>query len=192
MRTHIATDLHDDIGANLTRIALLSETAQRTQEETALASIAAIARESVSSMSDIVWAINPRRETLLDLTRRMRQHADELFTLRGITLRFQAPGSGETRRLGVDVRRDLLLIFKEAVNNAARHSGCTAVAISIVADHNTLKLTIKDDGVGFDPWTEVEGHGLASMRRRAERIRGVLRIRGAAGSGTLLTLEVPL
>jgi signal transduction histidine kinase/ligand-binding sensor domain-containing protein len=192
MRTHIATDLHDDIGANLTRIALLSEAAQRTQEGTALVSIAAIARESVSSMSDIVWAINPRRETLLDLTRRMRQHADELFTLRGIALRFDAPAGGETRRLGVDVRRDLLLIFKEAVNNAARHSGCTAVEISIVADRGSLKLTVRDNGIGFDPWAEVEGHGLASMRRRAERIRGVLRIQRAAGSGTLLTLEVPL
>ena len=84
MRTRIATDLHDDIGANLTRIALLSEVAEartRAIDDGPLSSIARIARESVSSMSDIVWAINPKRESLLDLIRRMRQHADEVFTL---------------------------------------------------------------------------------------------------------------
>ena len=111
LRTRIATDLHDDIGANLTRIALLSEVATRRRvlepgvaggdaprcwsrktTDGPLTSIARIARESVSSMSDIVWAINPARETLLDLIRRMRQHADEIFTLRDIGLRFDASG----------------------------------------------------------------------------------------------------
>src|SRR6266436_379819 len=98
MRTRIATDLHDDIGANLTRIALLSEVAKQQyegngrREDGPLLSIARIARESVSSMSDIVWAINPERDSLLHLTRRMRQHADEIFTLREIDLRFNAPG----------------------------------------------------------------------------------------------------
>ena len=115
MRTRIATDLHDDIGANLTRIALLSEVAKRersaletrdavTQAETVehdqdegpLASIAVIARESVSSMSDIVWAINPARESLLDLIRRMRQHADQVFTSRDIELRFSGPAAPTT------------------------------------------------------------------------------------------------
>ena len=128
MRTRIASDLHDDIGANLTRIALLSEVAaQKHRDESGsgpgssaegpgtaqpdgpLQSIARIARESVGSMSDIVWAINPARDSLLDLTRRMRQHADEVFTLRDIALRFDAPGAHESVRLGVDVRRDLLL-----------------------------------------------------------------------------------
>src|SRR4029079_2170689 len=106
--------LHDDIGANLTRIALLSEVAHQP-------SIGHIARESVSAMSDIVWAINPARDSLLDLVRKMRQHADELFTRRNIELHLTTPLDRESLRLGVDVRRDVLLIFKEAVNNAARH-----------------------------------------------------------------------
>ena len=132
MRTRIATDLHDDIGANLTRIALLSETAkQGAQEDGPLASIARIARESVGSMSDIVWAINPKRESLLDLTRRMRQHADEVFAQRGIELHFTAPDAADARKLGVDVRRDLLLMFKEAVNNAVRHSRTSRVDIDL-------------------------------------------------------------
>jgi signal transduction histidine kinase/streptogramin lyase len=191
MRARIATDLHDDIGANLTRIALLSDVAKRTKDEGPLTSIAHIARESVSSMSDIVWAINPNRESVLDLTRRMRQHADELFTLRGIDLRFEAPAASGSLKLGLDVRRDLLLIFKEAVNNAARHSGCSAVEIGLGVRHSRLVLSVTDDGTGFDASAEREGQGLTSMRRRAERIGASFEIT-SGDSGTTLTLGVPV
>lgn len=192
MRTHIATDLHDDIGANLTRIALLSEVARHTREQESLLSIARIARESVSSMSDIVWAINPRRESLLDLTRRMRQHADELFTSRGIELHFDAPASSDSLRLSMDVRRDLLLIFKEAVSNAARHSRCSAVEIELRVDGSELVLVVSDNGVGFDASAESDGQGLSSLRRRAQRIRGTIDITSDNRSGTRVTLRVPV
>jgi signal transduction histidine kinase len=155
-------------------------------------SIANVARESVSAMSDIVWAINPRREGLLDLTRRMRQHASELFTLRGIALRFDAPAGAETQRLGIDVRRDVLLIFKEAVNNAARHSRCTAVHIAIRVERGTLVLAVVDDGVGLDPSQEVDGQGLASMRRRALRMKGSVAFEPVKPSGTAVILKVPI
>jgi signal transduction histidine kinase len=191
MRTHIATDLHDDIGANLTRIALLSEVAKRSREEATLETIATIARESVSAMSDIVWAVNPKRETLRDLTRRMRQHADHLFTQRGIQLRFTGPAD-DTQRLGMDIRRDVLLVFKEAVNNAARHSNCAAVVVVLRVDDDTLTLTVADDGIGFQGDDESEGNGLTSMRRRAARLKGTLSIESRAPSGTLVTLSVPL
>jgi signal transduction histidine kinase len=210
MRTRIATDLHDDIGANLTRIALLSQVATRTSiavrllsgssqgvldiaaEGGPLASIARIARESVSSMSDIVWAINPARETLLDLTRRMRQHADEIFTLRNIELRFDAPEARPDLRLGVDVRRDVLLIFKESVNNAARHAGCTRVEIDFRVERSRLLLRVADNGAGFDTSLESEGQGLMSMKRRARRLKGTLDLRSANGLGTTVTLTIPL
>ena len=191
MRTQIATELHDDIGANLTRIALLSEVAVQRQSSPSLTSIARIARESVGSMSDIVWAINPKRESLLDLTRRMRQHADELFTQRGIALTFTAPAGADSRRLGADLRRDFLLTFKEAVHNAARHSGCSSVQISLVADRHRLTLVVTDNGSGFDALTESEGQGLTNMRKRARRLDGDLEIRTAAGLGTTITLSVP-
>jgi len=192
MRTHIATDLHDDIGANLTRIALLSEVARHTREQESLLSIARIARESVSSMGDIVWAINPKRESLLDLTRRMRQHADELFTSRGIALRFDVPAASGSLKLSMDVRRDLLLIFKEAVSNAARHSRCSAVEIELRVDGSRLVLVVADNGVGFDASAESEGQGRASMRKRAQRIKGTLDITSGHGSGTRVTLSVPV
>lgn len=192
MRTRIATDLHDDIGANLTRIALLSEVAKQGAEDGPLASITRIARESVSSMSDIVWAINPKRENLIDLTRRMRQHADEIFTLRGIELRFAAPPATDSPKLGVDVRRDLLLIFKEAVNNSARHSRCSRVEIDLRMEDSRLRLTVADDGVGFDRSIDSEGQGLTSMRRRAQRLNGTLDITSESGLGTTLRIVVPM
>lgn len=198
MRTRIATDLHDDIGANLTRIAILSEVAcQQTGKgedsiNSPLSSIARISRESVAAMSDIVWAINPERDQLLDLVRRMRQHAEEVFTSRDILLRFEAPAAAQNLKLSVDVRRDLFLIFKEAVNNAARHANAARVRVDLYLEGLSLVLEVSDDGVGFDTAAESEGHGLMSMRRRAENLGGTLVIESRAGQGTTLRLKIPL
>jgi ligand-binding sensor domain-containing protein/signal transduction histidine kinase len=197
MRMRIATDLHDDIGANLTKIALLSEIARQQQpnggseEDHPLSSIARISRESVAAMGDIVWAINPERDHLIDLTRRMRREAEELFAANDIKLSFQAPIAQQDLRLGVDVRRDLFLIFKEASNNSARHSRCTQVAIDLSIDGPWLSLRIADDGVGFDPSIDSDGQGLESMRRRAENLGGKLTIQSNAKDGTTVTLKVP-
>lgn len=196
MRTRIATDLHDDIGANLTKIAILSEVARQQRgngnEETdsPLSSIARISRDSVDSMSDIVWAINPQRDSLRDLVRRMRRHAEDIFTTRDIALEFRAPDADEHLKLGVDVRRDLFLIFKEAVNNVARHSGCSRVQIDFRADGSELLLQVSDNGAGFDPVVESEGQGLMSMRRRAHTLNGTLEIESRDGGGTTIRLRV--
>jgi signal transduction histidine kinase len=196
MRTRIATDLHDDIGANLTKIAILSEVARQQRgngnEETdsPLSSIARISRDSVDSMSDIVWAINPQRDSLRDLVRRMRRHAEDIFTTRDIALEFRAPDADEHLKLGVDVRRDLFLIFKEAVNNVARHSRCSSVKIDFRADGSELLLQVSDNGEGFDPAIESEGQGLMSMRRRARTLNGTIEIVSRAGAGTTIRLRV--
>jgi signal transduction histidine kinase len=191
VRTRIATDLHDDIGSNLTRISLLSELAkQQSGNGKLLGSIAEIARESVSSMNDIVWAISPQHDRLTDLTRRMRQHAEEVFTLRDIRMEFNAPSSEADIQLPVGTRRDVLLIFKEAVNNAARHSGCTKAAIDFRCEHHTLCLQISDNGKGFETESENEGHGLRSMARRAEVLGGKLRIDSQPGEGTTVRFDL--
>lgn len=193
MRTRIATDLHDDIGANLTRISLLSEVAkQKNGNGEMLSSISDIARESVSSMNDIVWAISPEHDSLLDLTRRMRQHAEEVFTFRDIDLWFNAPSHDSDLKLSVGVRRDLLLIFKEAVNNAARHSGCSQVAIDFFVANSILSLQIKDNGKGIESGLQSEGHGLRSMNRRAKGLGGQLKIVSQIDEGTVVKLELPL
>jgi signal transduction histidine kinase/ligand-binding sensor domain-containing protein len=198
MRTRIATDLHDDIGANLTKIAILSEVIRQqsgnsdAEADSPLSSIARISRDSVASMSDIVWAINPNRDSLLDLVRRMRRHAEEIFTTRDIALEFRAPGADDHLKLGVDVRRDLFLIFKEAVNNVARHSRCSHVEIDFRAEDSELLLQVSDNGAGFDTTRESEGEGLMSMSRRARAGGGSLEIESRSGGGTTIKCRVPL
>ncbi len=199
IRTRIATDLHDDIGANLTRIALLTEVAnQQTQagagngKRNLLPSIAEIARESVASMNDIVWAISPDHDSLLDLTRRMRQHAEEVFAYRDIDLEFHAPSPDNELKLSVGVRRDLLLIFKEAANNAVKHSACTKVIIDFSCKNSILSLRIKDNGKGFDGDPESDGQGLSSMTRRAKALGGKLKIDSRNGAGTDVEFEMSL
>jgi signal transduction histidine kinase/ligand-binding sensor domain-containing protein len=198
VRTRIATDLHDDIGANLTRISILSEVAKQQGGNGAspvsgsLQAIAEIARESVASMSDIIWAINPQRDSLIDLTRKMRQHAEEVFVQRGIELKFIAPDPAPDLKLGLDVRRNLYLVFKEAVNNAARHSDCARAEIELRVEEARLRLTISDNGRGFDPAARTEGNGLLSMRRRADDLGGELSLESSVGAGSRLRLTIPL
>ncbi|MBI4469925.1 MAG: hypothetical protein HY650_11460 [Acidobacteria bacterium] len=198
VRTRIATDLHDDIGSNLTRIALLSEVVrQQTRGEDAevnerLSLISGISRESVDSMSDIVWAINPKRDRLSDLTHRMRRFAEDAFHARGIDFQFQLPDAGADARLGADMRRDLYLIFKECVHNIVRHSGCRNARIDFQVDRGWIVLAINDDGKGFDPDLGGDGQGLQSMHQRAEKLGGQLEVTTDPDSGTNVTLRAPL
>jgi ligand-binding sensor domain-containing protein/two-component sensor histidine kinase len=196
VRTRIATDLHDDIGSNLTRIALMTEVLNQSgpngSAKKMLHSIANIARESVASMNDIVWAISPEHDRVLDLTRRMRQHAEEVFTVRDIDVDFVSTSADSESRLAVGVRRDVLLIFKEAINNAARHSACTRVKIEFGRTSSHLCLRIADDGSGFSERAERDGHGLSSMARRASSLGGKLEVQSGPGEGTTVNFEMPL
>jgi ligand-binding sensor domain-containing protein/two-component sensor histidine kinase len=196
VRTRIASDLHDDVGSNLTKIAILSEVAHQQlgnhslSTDGSLSSIARISRESVASMADIVWAIDPRRDTHQDLIRRMRQFAIEMLGAAGAIVRMEVTGDEQPQRLGPDFRRQVFLIFKEAVNNAARHSGCSTAVIEVRMERRGLILRIEDNGTGFDLAIDREGHGLASMQRRAENLGGQLEV-SAGIQGTVVTLFVP-
>ena len=198
VRTRIAADLHDDIGSNLTQIAILSEVAnsqlreEHTEAGDLLSSIAQISRESVSSMSDIVWAINPKRDSLVDLARRMKRFANEVLTPRGIEFHFRVPESDQDLKLGADIRRDVFLVFKEALNNAVRHSRCAKMSITLRPDHSWLVLTVTDDGRGFDPSAPRDGQGLENIRRRAAGLGGTLQLHSGPRTGTEITLRVPL
>jgi ligand-binding sensor domain-containing protein/signal transduction histidine kinase len=193
VRTSIASDLHDDIGSNLTKIAILSEVAQRQSTsssgltESPLTAIGRISRESVASMGDIVWAVDPRRDSYQDLIRRMRQFAIEML---GEKVRFIASGEDQTRPVGPNFRRQVFLIFKEAVHNAARHADCSQVNIEMKMERDGIALTVQDNGTGFDTGSDSDGHGLASMRTRAKNLSGTLEL--ASGSqGTTVTVTVP-
>ncbi|PYS43574.1 MAG: hypothetical protein DMF71_06760, partial [Acidobacteria bacterium] len=197
VRTRIAADLHDDIGSGLSRIAILSEIARHQVSVEApvgepLAVIATASRDLVDSMSDIVWAINPNKDHLRDLIQRMRRFASDLFTARQIDFSFSAPGEEQALKIGADLRRQVFLVFKEAVNNVARHSKCTEAQIELRIENRSLTMKVADNGAGFDPAQIVEGQGLASMRARAKGLGGKLQIISNDDSGTTILLRVPL
>jgi signal transduction histidine kinase len=199
IRTRIATDLHDDIGSGLSQVSLLSEVIRRRvgHEETVaepLSTIATLSRDLVDSMGDIVWAINPRRDRLSDLTQRMRRFASDVLSAQDIEFSFNVPDPQHNIRLGPDMRRELFLIFKESINNIVRHSGCAAVEITFLVTDGALELTLRDDGRGFDPdsASASEGNGLDNMRRRARKLGGQLLIRSSTGRGTEINLKAPL
>ncbi|HET8645292.1 MAG TPA: ATP-binding protein, partial [Vicinamibacteria bacterium] len=195
VRTRIATDLHDDVGSSLSQIAIWSEVAARDSAEPGirdtLGGIASACREAVDSMGDIVWAINPGHDRLGDLVHRMRRFASDVFTARDVAFRFEAD-LPDGVVLGADLRRQVLLVFKEAVNNAVRHSGCTQAEARATLAGGRLGLVVRDDGRGFDAGRRHDGHGLASMAARAAALGGSLEVRSAAGQGTAVTLSVPI
>jgi len=198
VRTRIATDLHDDIGANLSLIAMLSEVARgqlqpddRRMKEW-FATIAATSRDTVDAMSDIVWAVNPKRDQLRDLTQRMRRFADDIFGAREIEFHFHAPEESRDLKVGADLRREVFLIFKESINNLVRHSGCTAANVELQIERGWLVLELSDNGRGCDLTRASDGHGLDSMRLRAKKLGGSLEVVSPNGHGTSVTLRVPL
>lgn len=204
MRTRIATDLHDEVGSSLSQIAILSEVARlrlprNGQPDAAGAAepmekVAVTSREAVDAMSDIVWAINPQRDQLSDLTQRMRRFASDTLTARDISLRFHAPE--QDLNLDAEVRRQVFLLFKEAINNIARHAHCTEVEIDFALTDHHLSLRVWDNGRGFAETApqpgQNGGNGLLSMKRRAQELGGRLEVSSGNGDGTVIKLEAPL
>jgi len=198
VRARIATDLHDDIGSSLTQISILSEVMRRdagsddSPASERLRIIARSSRELVDAMSDIVWAINPQKDQLSDLTQRMRRFASDVFTARNIAFKLRLPPVDRNVKLGANLRREVFLIFKEGINNMVRHSGCSRADIEFQLGEDSLQLSLRDDGNGFDTAQQSEGHGLMSMSERARDIGGKLEVASIISGGTTLILRAPL
>ena len=162
-----------------------------------LAQIADTSRDCVDAMSDIVWAVNPQRDHLSDLTHRMRRFAEDLLDAKDIDFTIRSSLDDKDVPLGADLRREVYLIFKECVNNLVKHSRCTEAAVTFSASGPWLVVSITDNGKGFEPSTNgntrgMGGHGLASMQRRARALGGSLQIDSGVSRGTSVTLKVPI
>ncbi|MDX2040111.1 MAG: sensor histidine kinase [Acidobacteriota bacterium] len=214
IRTRIAADLHDDIGASLSRMAILIEVVKQEGRQSGylngpgarsaqmLTEIADSARELVDSMSDIVWSIDPRRDELGQVVTRTRQFAADVLDAQGINWQFIASAELEKTKLDPEQRRHLFLIFKEALNNIARHAEAKHVSMSLTLNGNQLLAEIADDGRGFTPQPADAaiavlpksrgGNGLGNMQARATELKGTLTIDSAPGNGTRLILSLPL
>jgi ligand-binding sensor domain-containing protein/two-component sensor histidine kinase len=202
VRTRIATDLHDDIGASLSRMALLSEVVKDRrgsgeQSDRMLTDIAESARGLVDSMADIVWSIDPRRDNLRSLVLRLREFASDTFEPAGIRWELNAPADLERIGFSPGQRRHIYLIFKEAITNISRYAECGSAWLSLRVVDGQLVGEVSDDGCGFDPLSarpdgQRGGNGLRNMKSRAAELGGRLEIESTPGQGTTLKLIAPM
>jgi signal transduction histidine kinase/ligand-binding sensor domain-containing protein len=202
MRTRISTDLHDDIGATLSSISIYSETikqqtaVQLPQLTAMLDKMGETSREMVGNMSDIVWAINPENDSFEKMLSRMQNLAAELCTAKNIELHFTADEKLNQLQLSMEQRRNIYLIFKEALNNALKYAGCRNMRIELRRENHSLVLSVKDDGKGFNERAVSEnkrgGNGLKNMRDRAAEINGELIIHTEENKGTQILLKTSI
>jgi len=205
VRSQIAADLHDGVGASLSRIAILSEVVRQQADSAlpdaipALTAISDNARAVIDDMSDAVWFIDPQVDNLRQVVVRIRAMASELFDGQRIRWTVEAPDGASGVPLAAEQRRHVYLILKETLTNVLRHAQATSVAVLVTASRGRLRIEVTDDGIGLDGSTRNGspstngGHGLENIRRRAAALGGTARIESPArGRGTSIVVEVPV
>ncbi len=195
LRLGIAGDLHDDLSSDLSGVAVVADMLRKhpsldEPQREDLVMIRDTAVRMVDGIRDIVWYIDPEHDSVTSMVDRMRSVAERL--LRGTVFTFDVTGSGRVPVLTMEIRKDLYLVFKEALQNVARHANAHEVKIELFISRRQVRLTIKDDGAGFDSAMNTGGTGLRSMRRRAHQLGSSLEVLAAPGSGTLIILDLDL
>jgi signal transduction histidine kinase len=200
VRTAIATDLHDAVGADLSRISLLADVAQRdidsqpARARSLVGEVAKTARDAVREMSDIVWALQSKPADLSQVLGRVRDYAAEAAASTGVALTVSAGEEPQGVVLDDEGRRELYLILKEAVSNVIRHAGARTLTVEVRAERRGLVAEVRDDGRGFTPEARARGlggRGLGNMRARAARLKGTLTVESHDGGGTTVRLTLP-
>ncbi len=198
VRNQLSRDLHDDIGSALSSINIFSSVAEQQLEkdkdeaQKLLQRIGSSARSMMQSMDDIIWSIDPNNDEVEQLLARMRAFAIPVLEAKDILLKMDADESILKLKLDMVKRRNLFLIFKEAINNLAKYSQSTTAQVVMQIDQGKLKLTIKDDGAGFDVDKKSERHGLSNMKKRAEELGGNINISSQKDQGSTVSVEIPL
>jgi signal transduction histidine kinase len=190
-RSRIARDIHDDLGANLNLIAVLGDLAKKEKTDERIEKMSATARQAVTSLDEIVWAVNPRNDTLVHLVDYAGQYATGYLRAAGIRCLLDVPDVLPDSEVPSDVRHNLFLVIKEGLQNIVKHSHATEVWLRVNTGP-TLRVVIEDNGQGFekdakDPWAD----GLRNMRERVSEIGGECRVESRVGAGTVITIELP-
>ena len=193
-RRRIADDLHDDIGSKISSVALRLDMAGRSAalpeaERQRLATLSATARSVVGDLRDTVWIVDAGHDDLASVISRMEQFAVATLEGRGSV---RAPEAVEPRPLAMEPRRDLYLLFTEALHNAVRHADASHIEVEIQASGGRVGFTVEDDGRGFDPASGSAGRGLTTMRQRADALGGALAWAPREGGGTVVTFTADL
>jgi signal transduction histidine kinase len=196
VKSRIASDLHDDIGATLTNINILAELSKQNGDKPANANtyLNRILEEislASQALDDIVWSVNVRNDSLEEIISRMRKYAGELFDAGKTSYAIEFDEELILVKLNMEQRRDLYLLFKESVNNIYKHSAAENVTISITKQHQGLLMTVRDDGRGFK-MQENGRNGLKNMESRVRKWKGYLRVETEQYKGTTLYLNFPV
>jgi len=208
-RSRIARDIHDDLGASLTRISMLSQSVRtevqgQTQATADVDQIHSTAREITRAMDEIVWAVNPRYDTLDSLGAYLSRFAQNYLSAASVRCRLKVPVQLPAVALSAEVRHNVFLAFKEALNNVVKHAQATEVFISLELLPARVVLLVVDNGRGFlwnkdgttpasaDHLRAASGNGLANIQKRMEEIGGRCDWDTAPGNGTRTTFAVPI
>jgi signal transduction histidine kinase/ligand-binding sensor domain-containing protein len=208
-RARIAKDIHDDLGASLTEIAILSELAQKPESpakevQSDLQKIASKSKTLTQMLDEIVWAVNPHRDTLENFVTYTCSYAEDFLRVAGIQCRLALPPVAPEMSLRSDIRHSLFLVVKESLNNVVKHAEATEVNIQMEMLSSDFLIVIRDDGSGFNPAppgetrpenadsTDGSGDGIINMRQRVENLGGRFRIVSRPGEGTTVQIDVPI
>lgn len=183
-RQRISREMHDDIGAGLTQIILMSDAAKRNMTAgREVEQIASTSRKLVNSMSEIIWSLNPENKTLEQLMSYLREQLHDLLEYSGFRYHLNFPDTEKIITLNNESMRTILLVTKEIVNNSIKHSKGTMISVNIGLTDSILTIEISDDGVGFDIGTVSSGNGLKNIRHRIDRAGGKAEITSTTGKG---------
>ena len=201
VKDRIARDLHDDIAASMSGIRILSKVANQQfadkipEAGPILEQISKSAQSTVESISDLIWSVKPHPDFLNDMADRLREYAGKVLESQDIEYQINIPRNLPVLNLDIEARRNIYLLFKEAINNAVKHSKCTTLLIQLQASKKHIALLVSDNGIGFDPKQQMEkgvGLGLSNMGKRAREIGGEFKITSETGKGTSVAFNLVL
>lgn len=192
IRNSIASDLHNDIGSSLSSIMLMSELVKKQPQlaENYWTQVSKTAGKVIENMNDIVWAINPEHDSFEQLVFKMQGFALGLLEKKNIITRFEWDEQLKSANLNMRERRNIYLIFKEALHNSFKYADCTFVTIQIMYKTGNLIMEIGDDGKGFDEHQISQGNGLNNFRKRCAEIGAAIQITSSVGKGTNIIFKL--
>lgn len=195
LRNQIASDLHDEVGSAISSISLFAGMARMKQggnTEALVEKIEETSRETINTMSDIVWSIEPANDSFQNVLRKMKQFGEQLTAPLTIDFTFTTEPGIDKLSPDMKQRKNIYLVYKEAVNNSCKHGQPTAIMVTLRKKTGALVMTIADNGRGFDVNQQHSGYGTGSMKARTADLNGQLEIRSSAETGTSVTLTLPL
>jgi signal transduction histidine kinase len=192
-RSRIAADIHDDLGADLSRLLLYARIAEPRHDGKEGRPLTDGLGNAIDKMDEIIWALDPRRDTLQSTVQFIEQQARESAEAHGLKFRADVRVPRSPVHLTAGHRRELMLLAREAIRNVMDHAKASTLWVEWLAEDDAVRLTVRDDGKGFDAHATDNGrHGLGNMRERAERLGGTLSIGRCGSVGTCVELRFPL